>query len=302
MDAELRMIEGKPVLRFERRLRHSPEKVWRVVTEPAEMKHWFPAEVTLDGRAMRFTFPDAAPVDADGGEGELLESDPPKVFAFRWHNDVLRFELLPTPDGCLLVFTAVITSKLSAGRDAPGWTACLDALVAHADGTEFKPPTEHLARIEHHIAEFGLDEGTDTPAGIVFVRDLVWIPLHDVWSVLTEGTTATVPPRAAHPGLTPGRVTRAEPPHLLEYEWLHDGTPQGVVRWEFTHEHLQGTTVTLTQENAHGPEALAAWHVHMELFFAATQGDIRCPWPTDREQELTHRYAAHQPAADHPVE
>ncbi|KOV82097.1 hypothetical protein ADL03_26365 [Nocardia sp. NRRL S-836] len=299
-------IEGKPVLRFERTLRHSPEKVWRVVTEPAEMKHWFPAEVTIDGRKLTFTFPEAAPVDADGGEGELLESDPPKVFAFRWHNDVLRFELLPHPDGCLLVFTAVITSKLSAGRDAPGWLTCLDALTAHADGTEFTPPTDWLARIEHHVAEFGLDEGTDDPDGVRFVRDLVWTPLDAVWALLTESatesatesttestdvTTGTVPTRAAHPGITPGRVIRAEAPHLLEYEWLRDGTPQGVVRWELTHEHLQGTTATLFQENAHGPEALAAWHVHMELFFAATQGDIRCPWPAAREKELVQRYA-----------
>ncbi|WP_255632278.1 SRPBCC domain-containing protein [Amycolatopsis sp. TNS106] len=291
MDAELQMIEGKPVLRFERRLRHSPEKVWRVVTEPAEMKHWFPAEVTIDGRTLRFTFPDAAPVDADGGEGELLESDPPKVFAFRWANDVLRFEILPQADGCLLVFTAVVSSKLSAGRDVPGWITCLDALVAHADGTEFEPPTEWLSRIEYYIAKFGLDEGTDNPDGIHFARDLVWTPLDDVWALLTEGATGTVPTRAAHPGITPGRLTRSEASHLLEYEWLQDGIPQGVVRWEFQHEHLQGTTVTLFQENAHGPEALAAWHVHMELFFAASQGDIRCPWPTAREEELAKRYA-----------
>ncbi|WP_394616686.1 SRPBCC domain-containing protein [Lentzea sp. JNUCC 0626] len=291
MDAELQMIEGKPVLRFERALRHSPEKVWRVVTEPAEMKHWFPAEVEIDGRTLRFTFPDAAPVDADGGEGELLESDPPKVFAFRWANDVLRFEILPRDEGCLLVFTAVVSSRLSVGRDVPGWITCLNALVAHADGTKFEPPTEWLSRIEHYIREFGLDEGTDEPEGIRFVRDLVWAPLDDVWQLLTEGTEGTVPTQAAHPGLTPGEVIKAEAPRVLEYEWLEDGEPKGKVRWEFEHVHLQGTTVTLTQENAHGPEALAAWHVHLELFFAATQGEIRCPWPADREEELAKRYA-----------
>lgn len=297
MDAELRMIEGKPVLRFERRLRHSPEKVWRVVTEPAEMRHWFPAEVTIDGRKMSFTFPDEAPVDADGGEGELLESDPPKVFAFRWINDVLRFEILPREDGCLLVFTAVVTNKLTVGRDAPGWITCLDALVAHADGTTFEPPTEWLSRIEHYVAKFGLDEGEDRDGGVLFVRDLVWKPLDEVWQLLTEGAEVTegaedaVPVRAAHPGLTPGKITRAEAPRLLEYEWLRDGEPKGVVRWEFEHVPLQGTTVTLLQENAHGPEALAAWHVHLELFFAATQGEIRCPWPADREADLAKRYA-----------
>jgi uncharacterized protein YndB with AHSA1/START domain len=294
VDAELRMIEGKPVLRFERRLRHSPERVWRVVTEPAEMKHWFPAEVTIDGQKLSFRFPDGAPVDADGGEGELLESDPPKVFAFRWNNDVLRFEILPHEDGCLLVLTAVVTNRLSVGRDAPGWDTCLDALVARTDGTRFEPPTEWLPRIEYYVRKFGLDEGTDGPDGVLFARDLVWKPLDDVWRLLTEGaedTGDTVPAHAAHPGLTPGKVTRSEAPRLLEYEWLQDGTPKGVVRWEFEHVPLQGTTLTLFQENAHGPEALAAWHVHLELFFAATQGEIHRPWPADREEELAKRYA-----------
>jgi uncharacterized protein YndB with AHSA1/START domain len=295
VDAELRMIEGKPVLRFERRLRHSPEKVWRVVTEPAEMRHWFPAQVTIDGRKMSFTFPDEAPVDADGGEGELLESDPPKVFAFRWLNDVLRFEILPREDGCLLVFTTVVTNKLSVGRDAPGWEVCLDALVAHADGTKFEQPANLLPIMEHYIAKFGLDEGTEETDSVRFVRDLAWKPLDEVWQVLTEGTETgagdTVPTRAVHPGLTPGKVTRSDAPRLLEYEWLQDGAPAGKVRWEFEHVPLQGTTVTLFQENAHGPEALAAWHVHMELFFAATQGEVRCPWPEDREEELAKRYA-----------
>ncbi|SDG90948.1 Uncharacterized conserved protein YndB, AHSA1/START domain [Lentzea fradiae] len=289
MDVELRMIKGRPVLRFERELRHSPEKVWRVVTDPSEMRHWFPAEVELDGRKMRFTFPEAAPVDADGGEGELIESDPPKVFAFRWEQDVLRFELLPREDGCLLVLTVAVTSRLSVGRDTPGWIGCLDALEAHADGRPFEPVTDHLPLIEHYVREFGLDLGTDEPEGVRFVRDLVWAPLDDVWRLLTDGGADTVPARAAHPGLTPGRVTKAEAPRLLEYEWLRDGEPQGVVRWEFEHVPLQGTTVTLTQENAHGPEALAAWHVHLELFFAAIQG-VERPWSAEREAELTRHY------------
>ncbi|MEU2123836.1 hypothetical protein [Nocardia niwae] len=38
------------------------------------------------------------------------------------------------------------------------------------------------------------------------------------------------------------------------------------------------------------PRLLAAWHVHLELFFAATQGDIRCPWPADRVDALAGRY------------
>jgi len=37
-------IDGRPALRFERRLDHSIERVWRAVTEPAELARWFVAE------------------------------------------------------------------------------------------------------------------------------------------------------------------------------------------------------------------------------------------------------------------
>ena len=37
--------------------------------------------------------------------------------------------------------------------------------------------------------------------------------------------------------------------------------------------------------------SLAMWHVHLELFFAAVHGDIRCPWPTERVEELTKHYS-----------
>jgi hypothetical protein len=28
----------------------------------------------------------------------------------------------------------------------------------------------------------------------------------------------------------------------------------------------------------------------LELFFAAVQGEVRCPWPRDRVEELTKHY------------
>ena len=44
-DGTLETIDGRRALRFERRLPHSPERVWRAVTEPAELARWFVAPV-----------------------------------------------------------------------------------------------------------------------------------------------------------------------------------------------------------------------------------------------------------------
>src|SRR3954470_7387413 len=93
-------------LRFERRLAHPVEKVWRAVSEPAELAGWFPCAVELDelrvGATLRFTFPDdiAPPMD-----GAVTALEPPRLLAFTWGEAELRYELEPDADGTLLRLT-----------------------------------------------------------------------------------------------------------------------------------------------------------------------------------------------------
>lgn len=304
MDAKLETIGGKPVLRFERRLAHPVAKVWRAITDPAEMAHWFPAtiETELKPRAkMTFGFGDTAPVDEKLTEGEILEYDPPKVYAFRWNADVFRFELVPDGDGCLLHFSQTLgggpAGRLAAGRHAAGWDHCLDALLARLDGREVEPFTEWLAAMERYIDRFGLGEGevsdvSEASEGISvhFARDLIWKPVEQVWQVLTEGAPVEPggePPLRATNGYVPaGQVTRVEAPRLLEYS-----SADGLVRWEITADPQLGVQIELTHRRpADVVTALAAWHTQLELFFAAVHGDIRCPWPEDRTEQLKKHY------------
>ncbi|MGP4030353.1 SRPBCC family protein [Actinomadura sp. 3N407] len=309
-DATLQTFNGEPTLRFERRLAHPPAKVWRAVSDPAEMAHWFPARVEAElrpGAPMRFIFPEEPTVDG-ASDGEVLEVDPPRVFTFRWNADVLRFELIPDGDGCLLVFTQTIgggrVGLLGAGRTAAGWDTCLDELAGRLDGAPVPARTDWLGPMEHYIDKFGLGEGTvgDTGDGheLHFARDLVWKPVGEVWRLLIEDTTPSIgdepPTRATNGYVQAGKVTAVDPPRLLEYEWLHDGMPAGNVRWEIFSDPQLGVRVELTQtlprQLAHLlSTSLAAWHVQLELFFAATHGDIRCPWPKDRTDQLTKHYA-----------
>src|SRR5215211_7251136 len=45
MSGTLETVDGRPALRFERRLAHPVERVWRAVTDPDEMPAWFPSGV-----------------------------------------------------------------------------------------------------------------------------------------------------------------------------------------------------------------------------------------------------------------
>lgn len=119
-------------IRFERRLAHPPEKVWRALTDDQELSRWFPARIEGAreiGAELRFFFEEGEP-----GTGKLSVFDPPRVLEFTWDGDVLRWELRPEGTGCLLVFTTVFGERARAARDATGWHFCLDNLEATIDG------------------------------------------------------------------------------------------------------------------------------------------------------------------------
>ena len=162
-------IDGRPVLRFERRLAHPVQKVWRAVTEPAELAHWFPARLTIDmrvGGRVDFAFPDEA---APPMGGEVTALDPPRVFAFTWEDDMLRFELEPIDDGqgCLLRFTHALSRRDQGAMVAAGWSVCFEELDKHLAGEPAQAPggepTPKWRRYYADYQERGVPSGAPVP-------------------------------------------------------------------------------------------------------------------------------------------
>ena len=50
-DAILQDQEGRAVLRFERKLAHPPERVWRALTERGELTGWHPTPFEIEPEA-----------------------------------------------------------------------------------------------------------------------------------------------------------------------------------------------------------------------------------------------------------
>ena len=123
--------DGRTALRFERRFRQPVERVWRALTSPGELDVWFPQGVSTSwevGGPVRFTM--------EGEEvftGEVVEVDEPRLLAFTWGEDLLRFELTPADDGTTLVLTHTFDDRAKSARDGAGWHVCLDALERHLD-------------------------------------------------------------------------------------------------------------------------------------------------------------------------
>jgi uncharacterized protein YndB with AHSA1/START domain len=162
VNAILDTANGQPTLRFERRLAHPVEKVWMAITDPAELTHWFPQDLDgsfAPGARLRFVFRGEPPTL--GGEviedfkGEVLEIDPPRMVAYSWGEDILRWTLTPDGDGCLLVFTDTIGELGKAARDGAGWHVCLDALGARLDGSPPAPQDGWQELYEGYAQSFG---------------------------------------------------------------------------------------------------------------------------------------------------
>src|SRR4051794_29468206 len=158
-------IDNRPAVRFERRLAHPIDTVWRTLTEPEELAHWFPATVTVDlrpGGAMSFDFGQGVTLD-----GEVVELDPPRRFTFTWGTEELRFTLEPEDGGtaCRLSFIHILDEENTAARNAAGWHVCLDGLATHLDGGAAAPggPTPEW---QAHYAEYqrrGFPAGAPIP-------------------------------------------------------------------------------------------------------------------------------------------
>ena len=107
------MSVQRPVVRLERRLDHPIERVWRAVTEPAELARWFVAEANWKPE-LGETF------EAAGSTGRITAYDPPRHFAWDWDIQSFSFELEPDGDGTRLVFTHVFDPKLVERANAAG--------------------------------------------------------------------------------------------------------------------------------------------------------------------------------------
>ena len=128
MTATQLTVEGRPALRLERRFEHSIERVWRAVSEPAELERWFVATVP-------WTPAEGEEFTAHGETGRITAVDPPHRLAWSWGSERYSFELTADGDGCLLAFTHVFDpARGPAEQHATGWEIYFRRLDVHLAG------------------------------------------------------------------------------------------------------------------------------------------------------------------------
>jgi uncharacterized protein YndB with AHSA1/START domain len=125
--AQVRKDGEKWTLILTRELRHSPEKVWQALTDPAHLREWAPFEADGSlgtvGTAVKLTTVGAPTPHVS--ETRVTRADAPKVLEYKWGGNDLRWELESIGSGTRLTLWHNIDRRFISWG-AAGWHICFD--------------------------------------------------------------------------------------------------------------------------------------------------------------------------------
>jgi uncharacterized protein YndB with AHSA1/START domain len=112
-----------------RELRHTPEKVWQALTDPAHLREWAPFEADGNlgtaGATVKLTT--AAAPTPHVTETTVTRADAPSVLEYNWGGHDVRWKLEAVGAGTrLTLWTGIGRRFISMG--AAGWHICFDVL------------------------------------------------------------------------------------------------------------------------------------------------------------------------------
>jgi uncharacterized protein YndB with AHSA1/START domain len=134
--AEVRKDGDKWTLVLVRELRHSPEKVWEALTDPAQLREWAPFEAdgSLDAAGRTVTLTTVGAPALHVTETTVTRADAPRSLEYTWGGNDMRWELEDRGSGTrLTLWTSIDRRYIAMG--AAGWHICFDVLDHLLGGT-----------------------------------------------------------------------------------------------------------------------------------------------------------------------
>ena len=112
-----------------RELRHSPDKVWQALTDPAHLHEWAPFDADRSlgtvGTRVKLTTVGAPALHVT--ETTVTRADRPNVLEYNWGGFDMRWELEVVAGGTRLTLWTNIDRRFIA-MGAAGWHICFDVL------------------------------------------------------------------------------------------------------------------------------------------------------------------------------
>jgi len=151
-----------------RELRHSPEKVWQALTDPAHLREWAPFDAdrslgTVGTTVKLTTVGTPAP---HVSETTVTRADAPKTLEYDWGSFHMRWKLEALGDGTRLTLWTNIGRRFMA-MGAAGWHICFDVLDHLLSGTPIGrivgPEAMKFGGWQQLNAEYAKQFGVETP-------------------------------------------------------------------------------------------------------------------------------------------
>ena len=119
----------KRTLILVRELRHSPEKVWQALTDPAHLREWAPfdADRSLATVATTVKLTTVGAPKPHVTETTVTRADAPNALEYKWGGFDMRWELKAFGGGTRLTLWINIGRRFIA-MGAAGWHICFDVL------------------------------------------------------------------------------------------------------------------------------------------------------------------------------
>jgi uncharacterized protein YndB with AHSA1/START domain len=166
--AEVRKEGDKWTLVLVRELRHSPEKVWEALTDPARLREWAPFDADGNlgtaGAMVKLTTVGAPAPHVT--ETRVTRADAPRALEYNWGAFDMRWELKASGGGTRLTLWTNIDRRFIA-MGAAGWHICLDVLDHLLGGTPLGrivgPEAMQFGGWQRLNAEYAKQFGVETP-------------------------------------------------------------------------------------------------------------------------------------------
>jgi uncharacterized protein YndB with AHSA1/START domain len=127
--AQVQKNGDKWTLVLVRELRHSPEKVWQALTDPAQLREWAPfdADASLGSAGTTVKLTTVGAPTPHVTETRVMRAEAPRVLEYTWGDKDIRWELEARAGGTrLTLWHNIDRGFISMG--AAGWHICFDVL------------------------------------------------------------------------------------------------------------------------------------------------------------------------------
>jgi uncharacterized protein YndB with AHSA1/START domain len=166
--AQIQKDGEKWTLVLVRELRHSREKVWQALTDPAHLREWAPfdADGSLGtvGSSVKLTTVGAPAPHVT--ETIVTRADAPEVLEYKWGGFDMRWKLEAVGGGTRLMLWTNIGHRFIA-MGAAGWHICFDVLDRLLSGTPLGrmvgPDAMKYGGWQRLNAEYAKEFGIETP-------------------------------------------------------------------------------------------------------------------------------------------